>query len=62
MLARFVEGASNKEIAHRMGASEAAVKQVARNLFKKLGVRNRTQAAVKGLHGGFGETFVPKQI
>nr|WP_321360612.1 response regulator transcription factor [uncultured Hyphomonas sp.] len=62
MLARFVEGASNKEIAHLMGASEAAVKQVARNLFKKLGVRNRTQAAVKGLHGDFGNTFSPKQL
>jgi len=37
------EGLANKEIAARLGTSEAAVKSVLQQLFDKTGVRTRTQ-------------------
>ena len=52
LLAHFLHGASNKLVAHDMGLSESAVKQLARGLFKKLNVSNRTQAAVVAIKMG----------
>lgn len=40
-------GAVNKEIARKLKLSEASVKMHVRNIFNKLGVRNRTEAALK---------------
>ncbi len=41
------QGDSNKEIAERLGIGELTVKSHLRSLFKKLGVANRTQLALR---------------
>jgi two-component system, NarL family, nitrate/nitrite response regulator NarL len=43
MLAR---GATNKEIARALGIEVVTVKRHVGNIFRKLGARNRTQAAI----------------
>jgi len=50
----LVRGDANKTIADRFGVSEASVKRQVRALLQKLGVTNRTQAAVWALENGFG--------
>lgn len=45
--AMLVEGASNKEIARHLKLQEVTVKLHIRNLCQKLGVKNRTQIAVR---------------
>ena len=45
-------GENNAEIAERLCVSEQTVKKELVSLFDKLGVKNRTQAAVKGVHLG----------
>lgn len=46
LLRYLAEGKSNKEIARQFGTSESTVKVQVRVLLYKLGVRNRTQAAI----------------
>lgn len=46
VLERLREGKSNKQIAHELGLSEGTVKIHMTAIFKSLGVRNRTQAAM----------------
>lgn len=48
----FVEGMSNKVIAANLDMSVSAIKQAARGVFKKMNVKNRTQAAVVALQLG----------
>lgn len=48
ILMGIVAGLSNKEIARRDDVSESAVKLHLRNIFQKLRVSNRTQAAMRG--------------
>ncbi len=50
ILMGIVDGMSNKAIARRDGVSESAVKLHLRGIFQKLGVANRTQAAMRGEH------------
>lgn len=45
-LALLVEGCSNKEIARRLGVIESTVKTHVKIILRKLGVANRTQAAM----------------
>lgn len=45
-------GASNKEIADALGAAEGTIKNHASSIFSKLGVRDRTRAALKALELG----------
>lgn len=54
IMRHLVAGLSNKDIAHQMGLSEATVKAHIKVLLRKIGVNNRTQAAVWALsyHGG----------
>jgi len=42
----LVHGASNKEIARALGIEVVTVKRHVGNILRKLGARNRTQAAV----------------
>ena len=46
VLALVVEGFANKQIARRMGISEKTVKGHLTNLFQRIGVADRTQAAL----------------
>jgi DNA-binding NarL/FixJ family response regulator len=48
-------GASNKQIARDLGITEATVKIHMKSLIRKIGVRNRTQAALWALNTGFGQ-------
>ena len=43
VLRSVFEGLTNKEIAHRIGASQSSVKATLQNLFEKTGVRTRGQ-------------------
>lgn len=49
VLALLVEGLGNKQIAHRLGIGEKTVKTHVSHLLGKLGVADRTQAAVTAL-------------
>ena len=46
VIALLVLGNSNKEIARTLDRTEDAVEIATRRIYKKMGVRNRTQAAV----------------
>jgi len=48
ILARLRAGLENKSIAQELGVSEATVKVHLRAIYRKTGVRNRTQAALWG--------------
>ena len=52
ILRRLPTGATRKEIARNLGISEATVHAHVRTLFLKLGVRNRTEAALWALNHG----------
>jgi two-component system nitrate/nitrite response regulator NarL len=48
----LVKGVSNKEIARALGVEVVTVKKHVGNICRKLGARNRTQAALVLAHGG----------
>ncbi|MBB1440607.1 response regulator transcription factor [Shewanella sp. SG41-4] len=50
VLQMFAEGLLNKQIAYDFGVSEATIKAHATAIFRKLGVRNRTQAVIALQH------------
>jgi two-component system nitrate/nitrite response regulator NarL len=50
----LTEGMANKQIARRLGIREATVKIHVKSLIGKLGVANRTQAALWGVRAGIG--------
>jgi two-component system NarL family response regulator len=52
VLKMLTEGASNKEIARALGLAEITVKKHMQNIFTKLEVFDRTQAAVKAVRSG----------
>lgn len=52
-LALLVEGCSNKEIARRLGVIESTVKTHVKIILRKLGVTNRTQAAMLASQQGW---------
>jgi DNA-binding NarL/FixJ family response regulator len=48
----LLAGATNKEIARRLQISEATVENHLHRMYGKLGVRNRTEAALKAMQSG----------
>jgi DNA-binding NarL/FixJ family response regulator len=54
ILALLAEGKSNREIAQRLYLSEKTVKAHLAAIFRKLGVTNRTQAAMMAVQMGVG--------
>jgi two-component system nitrate/nitrite response regulator NarL len=54
----LTEGLSNKQIARRLGISEATVKIHVKSLIGKVGASNRTQAALWGVRAGIGKNSV----
>ncbi len=55
VLKLLVQGLNNAEIAEDLCVSEQTVKKELVSLFEKLGVKNRTQAAVKGVQIGMAD-------
>jgi DNA-binding NarL/FixJ family response regulator len=53
VLSRVAQGLSDKEIAAQLFLSESAVKSRLRQMYIKWGLKNRAQAAVLALEGGF---------
>lgn len=49
----LVKGKSNSEIASKLYITENTVKNHVRSIFKKINVRNRTNAVIKGLRNGW---------
>jgi two-component system nitrate/nitrite response regulator NarL len=66
ILRRLVHGDSNKQISRRVEISETTVKVHVKAILRKLGVRNRTQAAIWGLdrlsHGPSVTPMVPSTL
>ncbi len=54
VLRRLVTGKSNKEIGRDLGLQEITVKLHVRNIFRKLGVRNRVEATNAAARLGYG--------
>ena len=52
VLALVADGFSNKEIGERLFVTEQTVKFHLANVFRKLGARNRTEAARSAMHKG----------
>lgn len=56
VLRHLARGDNNAEIAEKLCVSEQTVKKELVSLFEKLGVKNRTQAAVKAVQLGFADS------
>jgi NarL family two-component system response regulator LiaR len=59
VLRLVAEGLANKEIARRLSISEKTVKAHLNNVFAKLDVRSRTQAALQAIRAGIAPTGSP---
>jgi len=57
VLKMLTRGMSNKEIAHTLGISEQTVKNHVASIFRKLDVRDRTQAVVYALKHGLVQLY-----
>ncbi len=55
ILGCLARGDSNKEIARFLSLAESTVKIHVQNIFKKLGLSSRVQAALYAVEHGFGE-------
>jgi DNA-binding NarL/FixJ family response regulator len=53
VLERLLDGLTNKEIGRALGVQEITVKLHLRSVYRKLGVRNRTQAVRRTLASGW---------
>ena len=53
ILGCLTEGAPNKLIARQLGITEATVKIYVKSLIRKIGVQNRTQAALWAIQAGY---------
>jgi DNA-binding NarL/FixJ family response regulator len=57
VLKLLAEGLFNKEIAYKLSISEKTVKNHVSNIFKKIGVFDRTQAAVYAIKNNFVDLY-----
>ena len=55
ILGCLTEGSPNKMIARQLGITEATVKIHVKSLIRKIGVQNRTQAALWAIQAGYGK-------
>ena len=64
VLSHLRQGKANKIIAYELGMSESTVKVHVRNIMRKMGVTNRTQAAFRAQvpSGLGGDTCVPRSL
>ena len=53
VLKGVILGRSNKEIAREMGLAEVTIKLHLRNIFRRMSVKSRAEAAVKAVKAGF---------
>jgi len=53
ILQRLLQGVPNRTIAHELGITETTIKVHLKSLWGKIGVSNRTQAAVWALNNGY---------
>lgn len=60
ILRLVADGLSNREIAQHLAISEGTVKSHVQNVFEKLGLANRTQAAAYVIRQGLGDTDGPQ--
>jgi two-component system, NarL family, nitrate/nitrite response regulator NarL len=58
IIRRIVEGDSNKHIARRLDIAEATVKAHVKTILRKIGVSNRTQAAIWAMNNGIGNEAI----
>jgi two-component system nitrate/nitrite response regulator NarL len=54
VLKGVVQGQSNKEIGRVLGLAEVTIKLHLRNVFRKMDVKSRSEAAVKAVRAGLG--------
>jgi len=59
LLTHLVEGASNRKIADSLGLTEITIKSHLRNIFRKIGANNRTQAVTFALNAGIKGAHTP---
>lgn len=59
VLRHLVNGLPNKEIGRNLGIEIVTVSLHLKNIYRKLGVANRTQAAKRGLEAGLGGALPP---
>ena len=62
VLRLVIEGRSNKQIGRALSISEGTAKKHVQTILSKLGVSDRTQAAVKAVRHGFFEPFSNKEL
>ena len=62
VLRLVIEGQSNKEIGSDLSISEETAKKHVQTILSKLGVSDRTQAAVKAVRDGLVEPFLNKEL
>jgi two-component system, NarL family, nitrate/nitrite response regulator NarL len=58
IIRRIVEGDSNKHIARRLDIAEATVKAHVKTILRKIGVSNRTQAAIWAMNNSIGSETI----
>jgi len=59
LLTHLVEGASNRKIADSLGLTEITIKSHLRNIYRKIGANNRTQAVTFALNAGIKGAHTP---
>jgi len=62
VLRLLIRGRSNKDIGQALSISEDTAKKHVQTILLKLGVSDRTQAAVKAVRAGFADSFTDEEV